>query len=317
MKVPSLLLFPIPTMAFVTSMLSKVPQGPHPVGLHSQYIVEESGETIHVMIPYHESDYNTVQVFKASGNYTPMVHYERMDDRALLERDVCAMITDCAGTAYSSLATFASAAATFTTSTCAGVANSLENYLTTGVCLLYSALISVESHTSEDSDTYIVTVGLQSFETNRCRRRRGGLHRWYRGRSPHTLSTPDLKLSRTIRARTMMSAARKTRKSSPATPRAQSMNSASRSRRKRLKRPRRITISWIQPMASTPQRVVLKAAQNSSSLTRRLHGAQSVTMTTVSTGSVVSVRSGSRSWKCDDSRNQILCVGLRSSCQFV
>ncbi|KAI0203670.1 hypothetical protein F4808DRAFT_27096 [Astrocystis sublimbata] len=132
MRAPSLLLFPIRTMAVATSMLSAFPQGPHPVGLYSQYVVEGTGQTIKVMIPYYESDYNAVDVVEISGNYTPTAHYVRMDDRTLLERDICAKVTDCAGKAYSSLTTFGTAAKTLTTSTCAGVANSLESYLTSG-----------------------------------------------------------------------------------------------------------------------------------------------------------------------------------------
>ncbi|KAI1749776.1 hypothetical protein F4782DRAFT_533038 [Xylaria castorea] len=116
-------------MADVTS-LSALPRGPHPVGLHSEYAVAGSNEIINIFVPYHDSE--TVQTFEISANFIPTVHYERVDDRSLVERDICAFITDCAGGAYSSAAVFAAVAKQTTVDSCASIANSVNDYLTQG-----------------------------------------------------------------------------------------------------------------------------------------------------------------------------------------
>jgi hypothetical protein len=135
MKTLSLLVFAVSAVADVTS-LSARPRGPHPVGLHSQYAVVGSEEIINILVPYHDSD--TVQTFMISTNYTPTVHYRRIDDRSLVERDICAYITDCAGNAYSTTTAWAAAAKQLTVKSCNGVANAVNSYLSDGVCLLSS-----------------------------------------------------------------------------------------------------------------------------------------------------------------------------------
>lgn len=118
-------LLAVSTVSHVVALTITPRAIPH-VGLHSEYLVKGGENRIQLWFPDYEDD---VQTFEISNNFTPSVHYERLD-RALLERDICAKITDCAGNAASSVAAWAGIAAQATVSSCNAAAGAVNDYLT-------------------------------------------------------------------------------------------------------------------------------------------------------------------------------------------